>query len=106
MSRYNSLVWRKRKERYKRKHTYVCSVYACKQTRRLEMHHRSYAHRFGHEPDRALCLLCRKHHQEVTRIWREERGKPYKRRALPSIDAATRYVIRKDMPFWRAWLPW
>jgi hypothetical protein len=60
-----SPAWRVVRRRKLREVGWCCEV--CRARRRLQVHHRSYAH-LGHESLRELRVVCVRHHDQIGRL--------------------------------------
>ena len=58
-----SAAWAKRRAAYYSSHERACV--ACGSVEAVRLHHRTYAHELGAEPDAALVPLCARHHAQV-----------------------------------------
>lgn len=57
-----SSYWKRRKKQFYATHGKKCSV--CGSKTNIQLHHKSYKHHYGKEPDHTLVALCAFHHHK------------------------------------------
>lgn len=105
--KYHSKAWERRRSRYYKDHAHIC--HACLwqillyvltlghwSSKHIELHHRNYRHKFGHESDASLCPLCNDHHGEsdaLRRLLEGERGKHSWRSLYVPLNTIHRFYL-------------